>query len=221
MTKPHIVSFSEARRVADELPEGRWTRDEAARELCHWMNESEEAQFFRLIPPILAYDKQRKAALREGLQRVPSSKSLRKFSAGLTDADMDVLHQLQLLYDTATAQERRQGSGAAGRWHNDSIVKMLDRIADAVDTARQLASGTPGRQHLAGSHKGAKLLKDKYEAMSESRFTFDRHRENKGIKWLTPGARFVAAGLRAWFPNITDAQIESAMKSRSGDKNLP
>ena len=204
-----------------ELPSGARVGPQAVRDLYRWMNESEEAQFVRFISSFLAYDKQRKAALREGLQRVPSSKSLRKFSAGLSEADKDVLHQLQLLYDTAMAQERRQGSGTAGRWQNDSIAKILDRIADAVDTARQLVSGTPGRQHLAGSYKGAELLKDKYEAMSRSRFTFDRHRENKGIKWLTPGANFVAAGLRAWFPNITDAQIESAMKSLRGNKNLP
>jgi len=216
-----VATLSEVRRMIRELPSGARVGPQAVRHLYRWMNESEEAQFFRLIPPILAYDKQRKAALREGLQRVPSSKSLRKFSAGLSEADKDVLHQLQLLYDTAMAQERRQGSGTAGRWQNDSIAKILDRIADAVDTARQLVSGTPGRQHLAGSYKGAELLKDKYEEMSRLRFTFDRERGRKGLGWVTPGARFVAAGLRAWFPNIADTQIESVMKSLSGNKNLP
>lgn len=208
------VSLAEARHVADELPTGRYTKDEATRELHLWLNE--KGEMIRLTVRLVHYDPVRKANLREGLQRIPRKASLSEYAAALGEADKDVLHQLQFLYDEATAHEQEQGETG-----KNSITKILSRIANAVDMALELTAGTPGQQHFAGAYAGARVLKDKFEEMSGCRFTFDRHRVGGHIRWLTPGARFTAAGLQAWFPNIVDSQIESAMKNLSGNTNLP
>ncbi len=196
-----IVSLADARCLADELPEGRRTKDEAARELYRWLND--EGQLVQSIRGIRDYDAKHKARLRKGLQRIAQGNLWREGYTRLCEADADTLHQFQIAYG----------------WEDD-VKAAAARLADALDVALQLVASEVGRPGAAGPYKGAALLKDKFEEMSEYRFTRDQERGAKGVGWSTPGSRFVALGLLAWFPDITDGQRDYVIKLLKGNNNL-
>ena len=228
MTKPppdeavvpdEIVSFSEARLVAEELPQGRWTKDEAASEIYRWLNE--EGPVLRAIPPISAIMARNEARVRSGLRAVVKRDPLWTSLERLTNASEAARRQIQIAYAEAIPEGKRQGRDAAGRRRYERDLAGAKRLAEAVDAAWRQVSSTGGDPYLVGFHKGADLLKEKFEAMSRSRFTFAHDKVTGGaVVWLTPGALFVACGLQCFFPNITDANLVTTMRNLRGDKNL-
>ena len=139
----------------------------------------------------------------------------------LNNADEAVRRQIQIAYAEAIPEGKRQGRDAAGRRRYERDLAGAKRLADAVGAARRQVSSAGSGPYLVGFHKGADLLKEKFEAMSRSRFTFAHDKVTGGaVVWLTPGALFVACGLQCFFPNITDANLVTTMRNLRGDKNL-
>ncbi len=216
----NVATLSDVRRMIRELPGGARVGPQEAHDFYHWLNE--HGSVVRVMPTIFDYGTGYNAAVRAGLKLIAKGDPLRTFSNRLSEASEDVRQQIQSAYDAAAAKETCEGMGGAGRRQNDSIVRLVIRLADAVDMARQQVSSEGGQPPLAGPHTGAELLKDKFEEMSRCRFTFaPGEKERRGLGWVTPGTRFVAAGLQVWFPGITDAQLNTEMKYLRVNKDLP
>lgn len=202
------VSLPNARLMAADLPGGPQAKDEAAREIYRWLNE--EGPVLQAVPPISAIMARNEARVRMGLKAIVKRDPLRTSLERLTNASEAVRRQIQIAYAEAIPEGKRQGRDAAGRRRYERDLAGAKRLAEAVDAAWRQVSSTGGDPYLVSFHKGADLLKEKFEAMSGFRFTFAHDKVVGGtVVWLTPGARFVARGLQCFFPNITDAKLGS------------
>ena len=161
------------------------------------------------------------ARVRSGLKAVVKGDPLGTSLDRLANATEDVRRQIQIAYAEAIPEGKRQGRDAAGRRRYERDLAGAKRLADAVDAAQQRVSSKGGRQHLVGVHKGAELLKEKFEAMGDFRFTFAYEKVAGGtVLWMTPGAQFVALGLQCFFPHITDSNLNTVLRNLRGNNNL-
>ena len=90
----------------------------------------------------------------------------------------------------------------------DAIKRIVEKISEIEQSFSHV--GKPG---LGKYHAITKNFVDKYVALSKEKFSFDCHKNDQnGVDWLTPGTRFVATGMKAAFPKLTDSNLITLMR---------
>lgn len=98
-------------------------------------------------------------------------------------------------------------------------VEHLKRLCGAIEHALGMAKGTGGNPGLGHLFTTCRVLAEVYERFSGRRFTFDRPvGPDEKVEFITEGTRFVAAAALVIWPDVTIANLTTAMRQIKLDR---
>ncbi len=220
------MSLEDARKLASLA--GRTDAD-AVHDLCNWINE--EGPILRGAAQFPAVLKSADMTARKVLDRLDNrlQQALTILDPSMNTARDEKATRIKLAFTEVLGRiEDVYSPVSDGDTAQDQFLKDIDgawRIWAAVREAGTTISVKPGPIPMDGLDAGAEVLARKYEELSRKPYTFDRYKGDDLGKhsspWVTDGARFVACGLLAIFPDATDANLDSVMRDKAlGNSNL-
>jgi hypothetical protein len=202
-----------------------------ARTVCRlykWANE--EGEYLRVLPGLSnvlnAEEKYDRAATDYGAPKI--TKALDRTLSVL--ADKRIFQQTMAAYtealpDPGASEDATRARDAEGERRFREDLAGITRVREAVAAASRRVRGGGRKNAIPGLHEATALLACKYEELSGRPFAFHVVDEPAGRSfWERPGTnpacRFIATGLRDFFPELTDRNIRSALDKYSRIKDL-